>query len=102
MQNVITSVTGAVCAVADTLANTADAVNGLSEAARIRSESFARITQLRVDHQEKEITFELELQSKQLAILMADPVKMAAAVKAKATAEAKTRKPRRKNVAKAA
>ena len=73
MQNLLMSVTGAVCAVFDTVANTADAVNGISEAARLRSESFARITASQVELKEREAEFELDIATQQLDRLMADP-----------------------------
>lgn len=80
MQNVITSTTGAVVACMNTVANTADALNGISEAARIRSESFARVTALKTEIGERRAEFELELETVALDMIMEDDDMRAAAL----------------------
>lgn len=80
MQNVITSTTGAVVACMNTVANTADAFNGISEAARIRSESFARTTALKTEIQERRVEFELDLETQALDMIMDDDELRAAAL----------------------
>jgi len=62
-RNVIVSLTNAVCALAYTIESSANMVNGLADAGRIRSESFARVTASRVVIQEQEAQFDVDVQA---------------------------------------